>query len=610
MRYRHVITVFAGLALLSSLVMAPPVAAVGPGAVTVPTIAYADGDGAIHLADVDGTNDRVVLPEVLGATTETHFLSPALSPDGTQLVAGRDVMDFAKQREYGGLVRLNLTTGARIASALTLNSIPENVRWSRDGALVYYSLWDWTTNATSLWRWPALAGGTAVRLATGTELADISPSGQQLLVFAGVTSSSSGVLAVRDLATGAVSPVSGATGTWWAAWSPDGGRLALLSPYGTAMKLTTIAARGSTPVVVTTSLPKAYSPTWTPDGTGVIVDLQNTIERVDIATGARTVLVSVPDYGPMGHTVWSATPATDATVPAAPVLTKLTRSTTGVSVTWTNPADSDWSRTVVRNGTTVLAAGRTTTATFTLPVTSASDISVTAYDGYGNASGPAKAVTAGVVAPAVSSSVTATAPFPVRWSAPGATAYTVRWTVQTLTSAGWKLQPWKTWLTGTTATSATFGAGNLPTRVVPGTTYYVVVTPTVGALTASTVTSTVVPFDQTATSGSSGWTTVRGSSYFLGSAYVTKLAGKYRSLATYGSTFSVIGSKCATCGAFRVYVDGKLVRTVDTYSATTKARQVLWSANLGAIKRHAIKIVTVGTAHRPAVFVDAIGAKR
>ena len=39
-------------------------------------------------------------------------------------------------------------------------------------------------------------------------------------------------------------------------------------------------------------------------------------------------------------------------------------------------------------------------------------------------------------------------------------------------ASGWVSGPWRTWLSGTTAPSAVFGAGNQPTTVRPGQTFY------------------------------------------------------------------------------------------------------------------------------------------
>ena len=56
-----------------------------------------------------------------------------------------------------------------------------------------------------------------------------------------------------------------------------------------------------------------------------------------------------------------------------------------------------------------------------------------------------------------------------------------------------------------------------------------------------------------------------------------------------------------------MYVDNVLTATVDTYAATTRYRQTLWTVDLAA-GRHTVTVKVVGTAHRPAVRLDGFAS--
>jgi hypothetical protein len=58
-------------------------------------------------------------------------------------------------------------------------------------------------------------------------------------------------------------------------------------------------------------------------------------------------------------------------------------------------------------------------------------------------------------------------------------------------------------------------------------------------------------------------------------------------------------------GSARVYIDGKYVQTVSTYSKTTHYRRLVWAHRFGSLGGHTIKIVNAGTPGHPAIEVDA-----
>ncbi len=58
-------------------------------------------------------------------------------------------------------------------------------------------------------------------------------------------------------------------------------------------------------------------------------------------------------------------------------------------------------------------------------------------------------------------------------------------------------------------------------------------------------------------------------------------------------------------GSARIYIDGKYVQTVSTYSKTTHYRRLVWAHRFGSLGGHTITIVNAGTHGHPGIEVDA-----
>jgi hypothetical protein len=58
-------------------------------------------------------------------------------------------------------------------------------------------------------------------------------------------------------------------------------------------------------------------------------------------------------------------------------------------------------------------------------------------------------------------------------------------------------------------------------------------------------------------------------------------------------------------GSARIYIDGKYVQTVSTYSKTPHYRRLVWAHRFGSLGGHTITIVNAGTPGRPWIEVDA-----
>jgi alpha-galactosidase len=80
---------------------------------------------------------------------------------------------------------------------------------------------------------------------------------------------------------------------------------------------------------------------------------------------------------------------------------------------------------------------------------------------------------------------------------------------------------------------------------------------------------------------------------------------------TLATGFVVIGDRGPTGGIMNIYVDGRLVKRVNTYSTVRRVRQQLFASDrLAYPTTRALSIVTTGTRLRSRVVVDAIAVLR
>jgi hypothetical protein len=112
---------------------------------------------------------------------------------------------------------------------------------------------------------------------------------------------------------------------------------------------------------------------------------------------------------------------------------------------------------------------------------------------------------------------------------------------------------------------------------------------------------------QSATSVTYGgtWSSISSASSSGGSVKYALVAGASASMTFSGRAVAWVTTLRPTSGVARVYIDGLLAATIDTTSATTVYRQVVYSRAWSSYTTHTIKIVVVGTAGRPRVDLDA-----
>ncbi len=209
-----------------------------------------------------------------------------------------------------------------------------------------------------------------------------------------------------------------------------------------------------------------------------------------------------------------------------------------------------------------------------------------------------------VSVPAVSSDVSASFSFPVKWTASDPTpgAGKALYNVQRIRKPGYTST-----LTTTAATSFTMTGDD-------GATYYF----RTRAMDAagnwsqwSTMRSTTIPYNESLGKFSSGWTLSKANSYWLGTEKFTKTKNAWASFGfSNGNGVGLVLTKGPGRGKAAVYVDGKYVKTVDTYSATYKARQYFGIKSFTTGGSHTVKIVNLATSGRSRIDLDGFVVKR
>ena len=120
-------------------------------------------------------------------------------------------------------------------------------------------------------------------------------------------------------------------------------------------------------------------------------------------------------------------------------------------------------------------------------------------------------------------------------------------------------------------------------------------------------TVTKVPYDEDkhllGRRGFANTVSIGTNEYYLGTFRQSARKGDYVIYKFKSRHFALISTKGKKMGKAKVFVDGRLKRTIDAYSRTTKYRQVVFGINLKR-RYHTIKIVNLGTSGRPRFDLD------
>jgi hypothetical protein len=135
-----------------------------------------------------------------------------------------------------------------------------------------------------------------------------------------------------------------------------------------------------------------------------------------------------------------------------------------------------------------------------------------------------------------------------------------------------------------------------------------------GNLSAPAVARLTVPFDQSAFYRSTGWRTARSNYNFLGSTLYAATRGRYLSRTVYGNSVDLMVTAGPTGGYVNIYVNGRYVRRVSTYSSTRQYRKLLRAVTWPTNGSRKVKFVVAGTRVRASkgttVIVDGMRVNR
>ncbi len=206
--------------------------------------------------------------------------------------------------------------------------------------------------------------------------------------------------------------------------------------------------------------------------------------------------------------------------------------------------------------------------------------------------------------PFVSTKISKRPSFEVNWSATdpspnsGIDSYTIRYRRATSST-------WADWKSNTKSTSGVFPG-------VAGNTYYLRVkaTDNAGNTGWSRVRKTIVPYNQGAKMyrrrGFKGYLENGRSRFYLSSVRYSYTRGNELVYKINGAAVGLVSTKYKSRGRAKIYIDGRYVKTIDTYSKTFKPRQLVFYTSWRKRGTHFLKIVNLGTPGRARFDVDAI----
>ena len=600
-------------------------------------VADTDGDGGYglyrRLLAADGSPAGAPSP-VVAESDASDISAFSTSPDGSRIAYVQDVYGAndgsGRQRlvvrDVGGRVVRVVEDRAMPYSPTAPVTFATTPSFSPDGADL---VWTHVTMSSSSWTTSLLhakvAGGAVATVPGSSGMSDAVYVAPGLVVGWSDTGATS--LPAAGGTQRAVTGIDDSMGD--IRMSPDG-HSAAFSVYGSRTSSSIVVAPltvngttvsfGTRDVVIATGY--NMSPDWT-DGGGLLFVRPDADDAGDIwrATPGSAGWTTAPLELTAADEPAVATAHSDATAPAAPVAAPALLAGTAATVAWSRPADTDLSGVLVTRllGSTVqrdrvyVAAPATTFADTGLVVGKTYTYRLQAVDRSGNVSAAAVRSVTATLPPALkaadpTSSTATKTPFPVALTPAGnvaATRYTVDYRAVTSTA-------YSRWLTRAAGPSATFGAGNAPVTVAPGSVWqfqgraYDAYGNATGLVRSA---KAVVPFDQSKATFSGG-TNATGTDRWLGGVRTIKATGNYAKLTVTADRVTVVGEKCPTCGKLYVYDGSTKVATVDSYASARKPRQVLYTRTWTKAGSHVLTVKPAATAGRPNVVLDAFAVRR
>jgi hypothetical protein len=101
------------------------------------------------------------------------------------------------------------------------------------------------------------------------------------------------------------------------------------------------------------------------------------------------------------------------------------------------------------------------------------------------------------------------------------------------------------------------------------------------------------------------WAIAHFSGFAGGTTHYSSSQGDVAAFSADGGAVGLVMEKAPTRGSAQVFVDGVLKATVNTNSATTQHRQVVWQALLPA-GQHLVRVLNLASAGHPRIDLDAV----
>ena len=123
--------------------------------------------------------------------------------------------------------------------------------------------------------------------------------------------------------------------------------------------------------------------------------------------------------------------------------------------------------------------------------------------------------------------------------------------------------------------------------------------------TGGTRTGRLVQQSSSSVGYAGSWTLASSSKFSGGTVRHASTAGRAAAYTFTGKSIAVVSTRSTIRGAVRIYLDGVLQATVDTYRSPAEYRSVIWQQSFSSVVTKRVRIVVVGTGGRPRVDLDA-----
>jgi subtilisin family serine protease len=101
------------------------------------------------------------------------------------------------------------------------------------------------------------------------------------------------------------------------------------------------------------------------------------------------------------------------------------------------------------------------------------------------------------------------------------------------------------------------------------------------------------------------WSLASSSRFSGGTVRTASTVGRAAAYTFSGKSIAVVSTRSTVRGEVRIYLDGVLQATVDTYRSAAEYRSVIWQRSFSSVVTKRVRVVVVGTAGRPRFDIDA-----